>query len=185
MSEPPSPRVPGLLRSEPALWVGWVTTVVFFTVGGGWLSDLSSGLRFGLLFGWLFAVLLWLAFSVVRHADCLAVLLGEPYGTLVLTLAAIGIEVSMIAAVMLTGDRNATLARDAMFAVLMIVLNGILGVTLLIGGFRHHEQVYNLRGASAYLGVIVPSPGSAWCCPASPCRRRAGRPRRCWRSSWS
>src|SRR5262249_22240793 len=80
-------------------------------------------------------------------------------GTLVLTVSAIGIEVSMIAAVMLTGNRNPTLARDAMFAVLMIVLNGMLGLTLLLGGLRHHEQVYNLRGASAYLGVIVPLAG--------------------------
>ncbi len=60
----------------------------------------------------------------------------------------------MISAVMLTGENNPTLARDTMFSVLMIVLNGMLGLTLLIGGMRHHEQEYNLPGARAYLGVL-------------------------------
>lgn len=147
---------PGVLRSELVVWVGLVTTVVFLLFGQGWLADLSSLPRYVLLFACLFGVMLWLTFGVVRHADGLAALLGEPYGTLVLTLSVIGIEVSMISAVMLTGENNPTLARDTMFAVLMIVLNGMLGVTLLMGGLRHHEQVYNLQGASAYLGVIVP-----------------------------
>ena len=81
----------------------------------------------------LFAVILWLAFAVVRHADCLAVLLGEPYGTLILTVSVIGIEVVMISAVMLTGEDNPALARDTMFAVHMIVLNGMVGITMLLG----------------------------------------------------
>ena len=93
---------------------------------------------------------------MVRHADGLAVRLGEPFGTLILTLAVISIEVVMISAVMVTGEENPALARDTMFAVLMIVLNGMLGLTLLLGGLKHHEQDYNLRGASAYLGVLIP-----------------------------
>jgi Ca2+:H+ antiporter len=108
------------------------------------------------LFAWLFAVILWASFSVIRHADGLAILLGEPYGTLILTLSVIGIEVVMIAAVMLTGSNNPTLARDTMFSVLMIVLNGMVGMSLLIGAVRHHEQTYNLQGAKAYIGVLLP-----------------------------
>ena len=108
------------------------------------------------MFPWLFAVVLWLSFRVVHHADGLAVLLGEPYGTLILTLSVISIEVIMIAAVMLVGENNPTLARDTMFSVLMIVLNGMLGLTLLLGGLRHHEQDYNFSGARTYLGVLVP-----------------------------
>ena len=92
----------------------------------------------------------------MRHADCLAIILGELYGTLILRLAVISIEVVLIAAVMLTGENNPTLARDTMFSVLMIVLNGMLGLTLLIGGLRHHEQEYNLPGAVACLGVLFP-----------------------------
>jgi Ca2+:H+ antiporter len=62
----------------------------------------------------------------------------------------------MISALMLSGSNNPTLARDTMFAVIMIVLNGMVGVTLLLGALRHYEQRYNLQGANAYLSVIVP-----------------------------
>jgi Ca2+:H+ antiporter len=82
--------------------------------------------------------------------------LGEPLGTLVLTLSVTGIEVMMISALMYTGQGNAALARDAMFAVVMIVLNGMVGLSLLLGGLQHHEQTYNLQGANAFLTVIIP-----------------------------
>ena len=156
MSQNTHAKTSGIFRSEMALWIGIITTLLFFVVGQNWLIDLSNPLKYGFLFIWLFIVMLWLSFGVVRHADCLAILLGEPYGTLILTLAVISIEVIMIAAVMLTGENNPTLARDTMFSVLMIVLNGMLGLTLLIGGLRHHEQEYSLSGASAYLGVLFP-----------------------------
>ena len=156
MSQNTHAKTSGIFRSEMALWIGIITTLVFFVVGQNWLIDLSNPLKYGFLFIWLFIVMLWLSFGVVRHADCLAILLGEPYGTLILTLAVISIEVIMIAAVMLTGENNPTLARDTMFSVLMIVLNGMLGLTLLMGGLRHHEQEYSLSGSSAYLGVLFP-----------------------------
>ncbi len=156
MAQDTQAKTPGIFRSEMALWLGVITTLVFFVVGKNWLMDLSNPLKYGFFFIWLFIVMLWLSFGVVRHADCLAILLGEPYGTLILTLSVISIEIIMIAAVMLTGENNPTLARDTMFSVLMIVLNGMLGLTLLIGGLRHHEQEYNLPGARAYLGVLFP-----------------------------
>ena len=149
-------RNTGIFKSEMALWLGIITAVIFFTYGYVLMADLSNTLVFSLLFGWLFAVMLWLSFGVVRHADCLAVILGEPYGTLILTLAVISIEVVMIAAVMMVGENIPTLARDTMLSVLMIVINGMLGITLLVGGLKHHEQEYNLAGARTYLGVIVP-----------------------------
>ncbi|MEM9304553.1 MAG: calcium:proton antiporter [Pseudomonadota bacterium] len=124
--------------------------------GDEWFADLAVSFGAGALFAWMFAAMLWCAFGVVRHADCLAEHLGEPYGTLILTLSVIGIEVTLIVAIMLTGDANPTLARDTMFAILMIVLNGMVGIVLLIGGLRHLEQDYNLRGARAFLGVILP-----------------------------
>lgn len=103
----------------------------------------------------IFGVMLWLSFRVVHHAECLAAKLGEPYGTLILTLSVIAIEVAMICALMLNGSGNPTLARDTMFSVLMIVLNGMLGFTLLLGGMRHHRQIFNLEGARSYLIVIL------------------------------
>jgi Ca2+:H+ antiporter len=107
------------------------------------------------VFVWLFIGALWSAISVVRHADCLALKCGEPYGTLILTLSAITIEVVMISAAMLHGANNPTLARDMMFAVVVITLNGLVGLSLLLGGLRYHEQHYNIQGTNAYLNTIM------------------------------
>ena len=144
------------VRSEIPFELGIITAIIVMTIGKAWLADLSNPATFTALFVWLFAVMLVLSFRVVRHADALAVLLGEPYGTLILTLAAVGIEAVMIVAMMLTGNNNPTMARDTMFSVLMIVLNGILGITLLIGGLRHFEQRINRQGVKAYLSVLFP-----------------------------
>lgn len=144
-----------IIRTETPFIVGAVTTAILMTVGEGWFYNLDNTLVFIALFVWVFAVMVWCAFAVVRHADSLAELLGEPYGTLILTLSVIGIEVAVISALMLTGDANPTLARDTMLAVLIIVLNGMVGLSLLIGGFRHKEQTYNLLGARSFLGVLI------------------------------
>ncbi len=145
-----------IAREEAGLAVGTITLAVFMLLGGEWLGSLS-GWEFPLvLFIWLFVNMVWLSFAVVRHADCLAIKLGEPYGTLILTLSVISIEVVMISAVMLTGAENPELGRDMMFAVLMIVLNGLIGVSLLCGGIRHMEQAHNLQGANTFLVVLIP-----------------------------
>ncbi len=146
--------VRSVVRAEAALWGGAITVGLFFTVGQSWVDGPGGWTAVG-IFAWLFAVMLWLSFGVVRHAECLAALLGEPLGTLILTLAVISIEVVMISAVMLTGQHNLTMARDTMFSVVMIVLNGMLGVTLLVGGLKHHQQSYNLDGAQSYLAVLT------------------------------
>jgi Ca2+:H+ antiporter len=145
-----------VLRREWPLLVNVATTALFFLFGARWLADLSSPVWFAFLLLWLFAVILLSAVAVVRHAESLAVKLGEPLGTLILTLSVTGIEVMMIAAIMYSGQGNAALARDAMFAVVMIVLNGMVGLSLLLGGLRYREQTYNLQGANAFLAVIVP-----------------------------
>ena len=144
------------LKAEWPLAVILVTAGLFLAYGTRWLADLSGAGWFAFVSLWLLAAMFLSAFAVVRHAEALAERLGEPYGTLVLTLAITGIEVIMIAAIMYTGKGNATLARDAMMAVVMIVLNGMLGVSLIVGGLRYHEQAYNLQGASSFLAVIMP-----------------------------
>jgi Ca2+:H+ antiporter len=135
--------------------IGWLTVAFFLLFGSGWMAQPSYGLA-AVLFVWLFLVIVWVAFGVVHEAETLAEMLGEPLGTLVLTLSIVVIEVVLISAVMLGSADNATLARDTMYSVLMIVLNGVVGLGLLMGGIRHYEQTYNLKGASAYLSVIVP-----------------------------
>lgn len=144
-----------ILRREAAFIAGALTTLILLTVGHGWLDDLGNVAKFVALFVWVFAVMVACAFAVVRHADALAELLGEPYGTLILTIAVTGIEVVVIGAVVLNGDANPTLARDTIFAALVIMLNGLVGLSLLIGGLRYREQDYNLQGARAFLGMLV------------------------------
>jgi Ca2+:H+ antiporter len=144
------------LRREWALLLSGITTALFLLFGKGWMVHLAQPLWFTCILAWLFCVILASAFAVVRHAESLAVIFGEPSGTLILTLSAITIEVMMISAVMLTGESKPALARDTMFAVLMIISNGMVGLSLLLGGLRHHEQTYNFYGANAFLGLIVP-----------------------------
>ena len=143
------------IRAEFPLLVGLGTVAIFLVVG----SDLNELTTHALpllgVFVWLFAVILWSAMCVVRHADCLAIKLGEPYGTLILTLSAISIEVVMISTAMLHGANNPTLGRDAIFAVIMIALNGLVGLSLMLGGLRYREQHYNIQGVNAYLNVIM------------------------------
>ncbi|KMO34929.1 calcium:proton antiporter [Methylobacterium variabile] len=136
--------------------VAWATVAAFAVFGGGWLGTLEAPLVAAGLFAWLFGVILWSAFGVVHEAEELAHRLGEPYGTLILTLSIVIIEVALVAAVMLGAKAAPTLGRDTMFAVIMIVMNGLVGVGLIIGGLRHHRQNYNLDGAGAYLAAIIP-----------------------------
>jgi Ca2+:H+ antiporter len=145
----------GVIRAEMALIFGIATAAIFFGTGDRLVEIIGHPITLIVVFFWLFAVILWSAVSVVRHADCLAVKWGEPYGTLVLTLSAITIEVVMISAAMLHGQNNPTLGRDAIFAVVMIALNGFVGLVLLLGGLRHGEQYYNLEGVNSYLNVIM------------------------------
>lgn len=145
-----------MARREWPLAVSIVTTAVFLAFGESWLGRLADGNWFALVFAWLFAAILVSAFAVVRHAEALAARTGEPYGTLVLTLCMSGMEMMMISAVMLAGDGAASLARDTMLAILMIVLNGLVGVCLLVGALRYREQTYNLYGANSFLAVILP-----------------------------
>ncbi|HYK37897.1 ionic transporter y4hA [Alloacidobacterium sp.] len=143
-------------KSFVRLFIAWVSVALFLILGGKWMAALNSHRAALGLFVWLFTIIVWVAFGVVHEAEELAEMLGEPFGTLILTLSIVIIEVALISAVMLGTSGATTLARDTMFSVVMIVLNGVVGLGLLVGGIRHHEQAFNLQGASAYLAVIIP-----------------------------
>lgn len=96
------------------------------------------------------------AFSVVRHADVLAHRLGEPYGSLILSLSVVILEVSLISALMATGDAAPALMRDTLYSVIMIVTAGLVGVALLLGGRKFATQHVNLVGIKQYLMAIFP-----------------------------
>jgi Ca2+:H+ antiporter len=95
-------------------------------------------------------------FAAVYHAEVVAHRVGEPFGTLVLALAVTVIEVALIVSVMLGGAAGTEgLARDTVFAAVMIILNGLVGLSLLLGGMLHHEQEFQAKGASAALAVLA------------------------------
>ncbi|MDN0118955.1 sodium-potassium/proton antiporter ChaA [Yersinia frederiksenii] len=96
------------------------------------------------------------AFSVVRHADVLAHRLGEPYGSLILSLSVVMLEVSLISAMMATGDAAPALMRDTLYSIIMIVIGGLVGVSLLLGGRKFATQHVNLVGIKQYLMAIFP-----------------------------
>src|SRR5215208_6048862 len=94
--------------------------------------------------------------AAVHHAEVVARRVGEPFGTLVLALAVTILEVALIVSLMLTGGEGAaSLARDTVFAAVMIILNGMVGVSLLLGASRHGEQAFGLYGVNASLAALA------------------------------
>src|SRR3984957_2328132 len=143
----PGTQMPLWTIGAPALAVAILAAAMFGLVGGGFLVGLAAlGLAGSV-------------FAAVHHAEVVAARVGEPYGTLVLALAVTLIEVALIVSLMAAGGEEATgLARDTVFAAVMIILNGIIGLCLLVGGLMHREQSFSLDGVSAALvalGAIV------------------------------
>ncbi|MDN6329079.1 MAG: calcium:proton antiporter [Brachybacterium sp.] len=113
------------------------------------------------------AVIVIAAGGVVQQAEALARRLGDPYGTLVLTLSIVVIEVVLIAAVMLGPGEHAVIARDSVMAVSMIIMNLVLGLCLLVGGLRHGSLAVHRVGTSAYLVMLVALAALAFALPAT------------------
>src|SRR6204780_2052227 len=143
-------------RQEWFLGFSSLTSLTFLLFGDTLFGGLGRPLWLGLIFLWLFAAILGSSLSVVRHAEHLAARLGEPLGTLILTLAVTAIEAASISAVMIHAKDSFTVVRDTLFAVIMIIMNGMVGASLLLGAWRHRGQSYNLQGANTYLSVIIP-----------------------------
>lgn len=94
-------------------------------------------------------------FAAVHHAEVVALRVGEPLGSILLALAVTVIEVALIVSLMISATSGGeTVARDTVYAAAMIVLNGVVGACLMLGGARHHEQSFQVQGASATLGVL-------------------------------
>ena len=104
-----------------------------------------------------FAVLLVASvLAAVHHAEIIAHRIGEPFGTLTLSLAVTVIEVALIVSLMLSGDPNPALARDSVHATVVIVLHGLAGLCIVVGTMRHGVQEYRIEGAHAFLTVLLP-----------------------------
>jgi Ca2+:H+ antiporter len=125
------------------------------------LACILLALAWGRTPGWLFvtaiaATLILSVMAAVHHAEIIALRVGEPFGTLVLALAVTVIEVSLIVSLMLTGGGAASaLARDTVYATVMIICNGVVGLCLLLGSIRHHVLAFRVEGTSPALSVLA------------------------------
>jgi Ca2+:H+ antiporter len=143
-------------RAMPrSAWIFPALAVSFFaadTALGVPFTPSIAGLAFAAV---LLAILFGVVFAAVYHAELIAERIGEPYGTLLLTLAVTIIEVALIATIMLGEKDVPTLARDTIFAVVMIVCNGLVGICILAGGLRYREQDVQVTGSSLFLSVLI------------------------------
>lgn len=136
-------------------WLFPVLAAVFFTAAtalGIAFTRTPAGLVFAVV---LLVILFGTVFAAVHHAEVIAHRIGEPFGTLLLTLSVTVIEVAMIETMLLSGKASPALARDTVFAVVMIVCNGLVGICILTGGLRFREQEFQVSGANLYLSVLV------------------------------
>src|SRR6202011_647820 len=136
-------------------WIFPALSVLFFaaaTALGVSFTPSPAGLAFAVV---LLVILFGTVFAAVHHAEVIAERIGEPYGTLLLTLAVTIIEVALIATIMLGEKPVPTLARDTVFAVVMIVCNGLVGICIMAGGLRYREQDVQITGSSLYLSVLI------------------------------
>lgn len=145
--------------------IGWFAVAVLFLMGPLLTPPVPTPLLVTVLAA-IIAIILICSFGVVHEAEHLARRLGDPYGSLVLTLSIVLIEVVLISAVMLGPGEHATIARDSVMAVSMIILNAIIGLSLLLGGLRHGSLRHNRTGTSAYLAMIIVLTSIAFALPA-------------------
>lgn len=136
------------------LALGWGAVLVALVARPFLGGPLSLGALVSVL-AVIVAVIVVCAFGVVSEAEYLAHRLGDPYGTLVLTLSIVMIEVILIAAVMLGPGEHATIGRDSVMAVSMIILNLVVGVALLVAGWRHDVPRVNKTGFSSYISLLL------------------------------
>lgn len=136
-------RMPWWAWTWPSL--AWV--ILAAAAPGGMGSVLAAAAGTGLVLT---------VFAAVYHAEVVAHRVGEPFGTLVLAVAVTVIEVALIVSVMIgsAGDKSG-LARDTVFAAVMIICNGLVGLCLVVGGVRHYEQGFQALGAAAALAVLA------------------------------
>jgi Ca2+:H+ antiporter len=143
MAAPPHARMPH--------WALVVPFVAAALLGAAALVPVGAALAFVCAIALMAAV-----FAAVHHAETVALRVGEPFGTLVLALAVTVIEAALILSMMMAGGRGAAaLARDTIYAAIMIIAGGVVGLCVLAGGLRHREQEFRIEGANAALAALA------------------------------
>jgi Ca2+:H+ antiporter len=149
------------LFKEYALFITTVS-LVLFSFYEHTLSTTIIGNILGFLI--LFVVIIYASINVAHHAELLAEKFGEPYGTLILTMSAVTVEV-MIIAIMMLHSHNPFLARDTIYSAIMLDINGLLGVSAIIGGIKFGEQPYNIDSSNSYLSMLLVAIGLSMILP--------------------
>lgn len=149
------------LSKEYALFIS-ITTLILFSIYEHILVENMLGNLIG--FSILFVVIIYASLSVAHHAELLAEKFGEPYGTLILTISAVTVEV-MIIAIMILHSHNPVLARDTIYSAIMLDINGLLGVSAIIGGLKFGEQPYNIDSSNSYLSMLLVAIGLSMVLP--------------------
>jgi len=149
------------LSKEYALFISLIS-LVLFTIFEHDLAHTSTGNIVGFLA--LFAIIIYASLAVAHHAEMLAEKFGEPYGTLILTMSAVTVEV-MIIAIMMLHSENPVLARDTIYAAIMLDINGLLGVAAIIGGLKFGEQPYNVDSSNSYMSMLLVAIGLSMVLP--------------------
>ena len=152
--------IKNLLREYP-LWISIIALVGIIPFEHTLASSLLGNL---IGFALLFAVIIYAALNVAHHAEILAHKYGEPYGTLILTIAAVLVEIVIIV-IMMTHSHNPVLARDTIYSAVMLDINGLLGIAAIIGGIKYGEQKYNIDSTNSYMSMILVSMGIAMVIP--------------------
>ncbi|MDT3723605.1 ionic transporter y4hA [Streptomyces sp. DSM 41972] len=139
------------IKALAGRWTHAVPVLAVVLLALTWGRDLPGGIVVVVTL-----VLAGAVLAAVHHAEVVAHRVGEPFGSLVLAVAVTVIEVALIVTLMLDGgDKSATLARDTVFAAVMITCNGILGLSLLVGALRHKTAVFNSEGTGAALATVA------------------------------
>jgi len=151
-----------LLRSEKFLLIAALVAAAAFplehaVLAAGQAASLVAAVA-------LIGVIMMASLRVAHHAEVLAEKVGEPYGTMILTLAAVLVEV-VILAIMMGHTSSPTLARDTIYSAVMLDINGILGVAAILGGLRHGEQPYNIDSGNTYIVMILTAIGVSMVVP--------------------
>jgi len=149
------------ISKEYALFITLIS-LILFTLYEHTLAQSSMGNIVGFII--LFGIIIYASLAVAHHAELLAEKFGEPYGTLILTMSAVTVEV-MIIAIMMLQSHNPTLARDTIYSAIMLDINGLLGVAAIIGGLKFGEQPYNIDSSNSYLSMLIVAIGISMVLP--------------------
>ena len=143
--------MPSVIRQEKFLLLAAGIGIVAYLVEHSILEagKFASLVAAALLVG----VIVLVSTRVAHHAEILAHKVGDPYGTMILTLSAVAVEV-IILAILMNNSPSPTLVRDTIYSAVMLDINGILGLAALLGGLRHGEQPYNDNSGKTY-GVMI------------------------------